>query len=180
MSGGQVSVVTDDTLCVALRALLEQNRRNGVDDLQWLDAGQVRQLEPAVSCVAALWSLSTGIFDAHALMMALQPDAEASGTSPIFHTPLAPARCARRALDRTPACMAFWMCLMHKPTITCIVTSQPARLHSSIAPAICVNREPSFLAMVLMGLDAAEAEHSARQKIKRLGFQLTTLGRSQG
>jgi hypothetical protein len=32
MSGGQVSVVTDDTLCVALRALLEQNRRNGVDD----------------------------------------------------------------------------------------------------------------------------------------------------
>mgnify|MGYP003946617041 CR=1 FL=1 len=80
MSGGQVSVVTDDTLCVALRALLEQNRRNGVDDLQWLDAGQVRQLEPAVSCVAALWSPSTGIFDAHALMMALQPDAEASGT----------------------------------------------------------------------------------------------------
>jgi L-2-hydroxyglutarate oxidase LhgO len=58
MSGGQVSVVTDDTLCVALRALLEQNRRNGVDGLQWLDAGQVRQLEPAVSCVAALWSPS--------------------------------------------------------------------------------------------------------------------------
>lgn len=96
---GKLIVATDDGQCAALRTLLEQGRRNGVDDLQWLDAEQARELEPAVSCVAALWSPSTGIVDSHALMLALQADAEASGTSLVFHTPLASARCTEQGFD---------------------------------------------------------------------------------
>lgn len=96
---GKLIVATDDRQCVALQTLLEQGLRNGVDDLQWLDAGQARALEPALSCVAALWSPSTGIVDSHALMLALQADAEAHGTSIAFHTPLASARCTEQGFE---------------------------------------------------------------------------------
>ena len=90
---GKLIVATEDSQREALQALFERAQRNGVDDLQWLDAAQARQLEPAVSCVAALWSPSTGIVDSHALMLALQADAEAWGTSIALHTPLLSARC---------------------------------------------------------------------------------------
>lgn len=96
---GKLIVATDDSQCAALRALLEQGRRNGVDDLHWLDAAQARALEPALSCVAALWSPSTGIVDSHALMLALQADGEAEGMSIAFHTPLESARCTARGFD---------------------------------------------------------------------------------
>ncbi|MBA4362930.1 MAG: FAD-dependent oxidoreductase [Pseudomonas sp.] len=96
---GKLIVATDDSQCAALQRLLEQGRRNGVDDLQWLDAGQARSLEPALSCVAALWSPSTGIVDSHALMLALQADAEASGTSIALHTPLVSARCTEQGFE---------------------------------------------------------------------------------
>ncbi|MEK1838535.1 MAG: FAD-dependent oxidoreductase, partial [Pseudomonas sp.] len=96
---GKLIVATDERQRHALQALLEQGRRNGVDDLQWLDAGQARALEPALSCVAALWSPSTGIVDSHALMLALQADAEACGTSIAFHTPLESARCTGHGFE---------------------------------------------------------------------------------
>jgi L-2-hydroxyglutarate oxidase LhgO len=96
---GKLIVATDEVQCAALRRLLEQGRRNGVDDLHWLDAEQARALEPALSCVAALWSPSTGIVDSHALMLALQADAEANGASIAFHTPLVSARCTEHGFD---------------------------------------------------------------------------------
>lgn len=96
---GKLIVATDEGQCAALRQLLEQGRRNGVDDLQWLQAEQARELEPALACVAALWSPSTGIIDSHALMLALQADAEAGGASLVFHTPLLSARCSEQGFD---------------------------------------------------------------------------------
>jgi L-2-hydroxyglutarate oxidase LhgO len=54
-------------------------RRNGVTDLAWLTSSEVAALEPAVRCVAALWSPSTGILDSHDYMQALLGDLEASG-----------------------------------------------------------------------------------------------------
>jgi L-2-hydroxyglutarate oxidase LhgO len=96
---GKLIVATDESQCSALRSLLEQGRRNGVDDLQWLQADQARALEPALSCVAALWSPSTGIVDSHALMLALQADAEACGASLAFHTPLLAARCTDQGFE---------------------------------------------------------------------------------
>jgi L-2-hydroxyglutarate oxidase LhgO len=85
---GKLIVATDETQHLALQRLLEQGRRNGVDDLQWLDAVQARALEPELSCVAALWSPSTGIVDSHGLMLALQGDVEAHGGSLVMHTPI--------------------------------------------------------------------------------------------
>ncbi len=68
---GKLIVATDEQQHAALQRLLRQGRANGVDDLQWLDGPQARELEPALSCVAALWSPSTGIVDSHGLMLAL-------------------------------------------------------------------------------------------------------------
>jgi L-2-hydroxyglutarate oxidase LhgO len=96
---GKLIVATDDTQRLALQGLLEQGRRNGVDDLQWLDADQARELEPELSCVAALWSPSTGIIDSHGLMLALQADAEAWGASLVFHTPLLSACCIEQGFE---------------------------------------------------------------------------------
>ncbi|MGE8064849.1 NAD(P)/FAD-dependent oxidoreductase [Pseudomonas sp. NPDC089569] len=96
---GKLIVATDEAQQGALQRLLEQGRRNGVDDLQWLDAVEAQALEPALSCVAALWSPSTGIVDSHGLMLALQGDAEARGASLAFHTPLLSARCTGQGFE---------------------------------------------------------------------------------
>lgn len=96
---GKLIVATDEAQRTALQGLLEQGRRNGVDDLQWLEASEARELEPALSCVAALWSPSTGIVDSHGLMLALQADAEAGGASLALHTPLLSARCLEQGFE---------------------------------------------------------------------------------
>src|SRR5262249_62156123 len=62
-----------------LAALRAKAEANGVADLQWLEVPQARRLEPAVRCVAALLSPSTGIVDSHALMLSLQGGAEDAG-----------------------------------------------------------------------------------------------------
>jgi L-2-hydroxyglutarate oxidase LhgO len=51
----------------------------GVHDLQLLDRGAARALEPELDCAAALISPSTGIVDSHAFMLALLGEAEAHG-----------------------------------------------------------------------------------------------------
>src|SRR6202012_1926737 len=56
--------------------------------LQWLDAERVRALEPALACVAAVLSPSTGIVDSHGLMLAYQGDAEAAGAQIVCRAPI--------------------------------------------------------------------------------------------
>ncbi len=64
-------------------------RANGVDDLERLvRRASDGDAEPALQCTAALLSPSTGIVDSHALMLALQGDAENAGAQCVFHTPL--------------------------------------------------------------------------------------------
>jgi L-2-hydroxyglutarate oxidase LhgO len=59
---------------------IEQNAvANGVDDLEWLTPAEVSAVEPDVSCVSALLSPSTGIVDAHALMLSLSGDVQNAG-----------------------------------------------------------------------------------------------------
>jgi len=78
---GKLVVATDDSQRVLLDHVLANARASGVDDLEPMDASQVAELEPAIRCVAALWSPSTGILDSHALMLALLADAEAHGAT---------------------------------------------------------------------------------------------------
>jgi L-2-hydroxyglutarate oxidase LhgO len=76
---GKLIVAVDEAQLPALAALHTTAHANGVTDVQRLSAEQARALEPALHCVAALWSPSTGIVDSHGLMLALLADAEAHG-----------------------------------------------------------------------------------------------------
>ena len=74
---------TDDTEIDQLKALQDHAAMLGVT-LDWLDAQQVRQLEPNLKCSAALLSPDSGIVDSHGFMLALQGDAEAHGATIAF------------------------------------------------------------------------------------------------
>ncbi len=78
---GKLLVATSDAEVPRLHALRASGAANGVTDLDWLSADEARVLEPALQCVAALWSPSSGIVDSHALMTSLLGDAEAAGAA---------------------------------------------------------------------------------------------------
>jgi L-2-hydroxyglutarate oxidase LhgO len=85
---GKLIVATDEAQIPGLRALEQKALANGVADITWLDGGQAMALEPALKCVAALLSPSTGIIDSHGLMLAYQGDAEAAGAAIAFLSPI--------------------------------------------------------------------------------------------
>lgn len=85
---GKLIVATDDSQLDGLRALEAKGRANGVEDLEWLDGRTAMEMEPALTCVAALHSPSTGIIDSHGLMLAYQGEAEAAGAVIALRTPV--------------------------------------------------------------------------------------------
>jgi len=85
---GKLIVATAEAQLARLDALQAQAQANGVHDLQRLSAEQARGMEPALACVAALWSPSTGIVDSHGLMLALLADAEAAGAVLALKSPV--------------------------------------------------------------------------------------------
>lgn len=84
---GKLIVAANQEEATQLDAIYRRGQECGVTDLQYLDASQARQLEPELTCHSALLSPSTGIVDSHALMLALQGDAENHGAMCVFHTP---------------------------------------------------------------------------------------------
>ncbi len=76
---GKLIVATCDEQLELLRAYLAQGRINGVDGLELISRDRLRQLEPEVRGLAALWSPSTGILDSHGLMLSLLGDFENAG-----------------------------------------------------------------------------------------------------
>jgi L-2-hydroxyglutarate oxidase LhgO len=78
---GKVIVAVSPEQRGKLEALRRSAAANGVTDLDWLTAQDIRRLEPAVRAAAGLWSPSTGIVDSHALMLALRGDLEQAGGS---------------------------------------------------------------------------------------------------
>lgn len=85
---GKLIVATDVGQLDALKALKGKAAANGVDDLVYHSPEEVAALEPAVRCVGALLSPSTGIVDSHGLMLAYQGDAEAAGAMIAFDAPV--------------------------------------------------------------------------------------------
>lgn len=75
---GKLTVANTAQEVAALRGLQERAAANGVP-VEWLEAGQALALEPAVRCLAALHSPTTGIVDSHGFMLALQGDLERAG-----------------------------------------------------------------------------------------------------
>ncbi len=76
--GKLIVAVTEDEI-PQLESLLELGKANGVEDLEFLDAAQVRQLEPEINAVAAIWSPRTGLVDAEGAAKALGREAAESG-----------------------------------------------------------------------------------------------------
>jgi len=81
---GKLIVATRDAELPKLAAIRDQALANGVTDVRMLSAGEAMALEPALFCVAALHSPSTGIVDSHGLMLSYQGEAEDHGAMIAF------------------------------------------------------------------------------------------------
>ncbi len=89
---GKLIVAADDTQIPALEKIRKRAIAAGVHDLHLVDAEAARAMEPALQCVAAMRSPSTGIIDSHGLMLAYLGDAEDAGAMLAKLSPLRRAR----------------------------------------------------------------------------------------
>jgi L-2-hydroxyglutarate oxidase LhgO len=89
---GKLIVATQESEITGIERIARLARANGVDDLRWLSATEAQRLEPALHCVAALLSPSTGIIDSRGLMLALQGEAEAAGALVVLRSPVLSGR----------------------------------------------------------------------------------------
>jgi L-2-hydroxyglutarate oxidase LhgO len=85
---GKLIVATSAQQIATLHRIQTQAAANGVTDLRLLSADEARAMEPALRCVAALHSPSTGIIDSHGLMLAYQGEAEDGGAMLALHSPV--------------------------------------------------------------------------------------------
>lgn len=89
---GKLIVATADNERDKLVSIKAHAEANGVDDMTVLTGAEARALEPALHCVGALLSPSTGIVDSHAYMLALRGEIEEAGGALAFHAPLLRAK----------------------------------------------------------------------------------------
>jgi L-2-hydroxyglutarate oxidase LhgO len=96
---GKLIVATDERQVEELRGILAKAHANGVGDVAEIPAAEARRMEPALHCVAALHSPSTGIVDSHALMLSYLGDAEAAGAMLALKSPLGRAAFTGREFE---------------------------------------------------------------------------------
>ena len=96
---GKLIVATGTDQLAQLASIRAIAAANGVTDLQLLSQAQAQALEPALRCVGALLSPSTGIVDSHALMVALLADLENAGGALVLRSGLASARCTDKGIE---------------------------------------------------------------------------------
>ena len=85
---GKLIVATAAEQVATLHKIQAQAAANGVRDLRLLTADEAKAMEPALRCVAALHSPSTGIIDSHGLMLAYQGEAEDHGAMRALQSPV--------------------------------------------------------------------------------------------
>src|SRR5690606_20416432 len=76
---GRLIVANTPSQLGALRGIVARAAATGADDRVQIDARAAMALEPALQCLGAVLSPSTGIVDSHALMLSLQGDLEHAG-----------------------------------------------------------------------------------------------------
>ncbi len=96
---GKLIVATADDQIPALEALARKADENGVHDLLRLSPAEARAMESEVRCVAALFSPSTGIVDAAALMLSYLGDAESRGAMLALNSPLIAGRATSEGFE---------------------------------------------------------------------------------
>jgi L-2-hydroxyglutarate oxidase LhgO len=72
----------------ALEGLYQQGILNRVSGLELISGADAMRMEPELHCTQALYSPNSGIIDAHALMLALQGEAEAHGAAVALNAPV--------------------------------------------------------------------------------------------
>jgi L-2-hydroxyglutarate oxidase LhgO len=76
---GKLIVATSEGQVPELHGIQAKAHANGATDVIQMTREQARALEPELSCVAALYSPSTGVIDSHALMLGYLGEAQANG-----------------------------------------------------------------------------------------------------
>jgi len=89
---GKLLVANDEAQIAQIEKLLKNAAGNGVDDLQLISAAEATAREPALRCMAALVSPSSGIVDSHSFMLSLLGDVENAGGTAVFNTPVTGGR----------------------------------------------------------------------------------------
>jgi L-2-hydroxyglutarate oxidase LhgO len=95
---GKFIVATTPGQLAQLEVIRARAVANGVTDLVLLEPAQAQAAEPALQCVGALHSPSTGIIDSHGLMLSLLADLEQAGGVLALNSPLDQAECAQAAI----------------------------------------------------------------------------------
>ncbi len=89
---GKLIVASDEQQIDDLQAILYKAQNNGVPEIQLISADQAKQLEPKLSCSAAILSASTGIVDSHGFMLSLLGGFEDAGGMIAYQSPLISAK----------------------------------------------------------------------------------------
>jgi L-2-hydroxyglutarate oxidase LhgO len=89
---GKLIVATSQDEVPILARYRAQANANGVEDLYPVSVHEAAELEPAVQCMGAMFSPSTGIIDSHGLMMAYLADIESRGGTLVTNTPVRAGR----------------------------------------------------------------------------------------
>ncbi|RZL63779.1 MAG: NAD(P)/FAD-dependent oxidoreductase [Variovorax sp.] len=95
---GKLIVATSKDQVGDLAAIVGRAAANGVDDLRLLTGAEAMAMEPALRCLAALHSPSTGIVDSHALMLSLLGDLENAGGMLALKSAVTGAECGADAI----------------------------------------------------------------------------------
>ena len=93
---GKLIVAVTNNEIAKLEAIAARAAANGLigeDALVPLSGAEAQAMEPALNCVAALYSPSTGIIDSHALMLSFRGEFEAAQGAIAFKTRALGARC---------------------------------------------------------------------------------------
>jgi L-2-hydroxyglutarate oxidase LhgO len=96
---GKLIVATSAAQKEELLSIKAKAHANGVTDVVEIPAAEAMRMEPALHCVAALHSPSTGIIDSHALMLAYLGDAEAAGSMLALKSPIETARISAQGFE---------------------------------------------------------------------------------
>src|SRR5262249_61531860 len=83
---GKLIVATNEPEATKIAAIQKQGEINGVEGLELIGGNAARDLEPALTCIAAVHSPATGIIDSHGFMLALQGELEDRGGMIAFET----------------------------------------------------------------------------------------------
>ncbi len=89
---GKLLLAFDENDIKVLETLMEQGRENGVKGLEWLNREAVRELEPYVGGIGAMFSPETAITSPFLYTIALAENAQANGVDYYLNSPVVSIR----------------------------------------------------------------------------------------